>query len=185
MFLVHRTTHQRPEPIYRRTPANASSLLRGTQVLPLFLSVGFRGDGVGEAAPDSSEDLAHCPLRLLGLPSANTPVALPVVLLRFDRRSDRQVEQLTNTDSLFGAAFNIHGTHVAGHGFALLRGHGCEALCAQQFDAGSFVSKVGFQANEDKWCSGTEVEDLGIPLPTGQMTSAKQSRESRSGVPYP
>lgn len=81
-----------------------------------------------------------------------------------DNGEDGLLENLVHAPHLLAAAFHVLGAHLLGHGEALLRRDGSEALGLQHVDACLLEPQVRLEANEDEGRVGTEVKDLGVPL---------------------
>lgn len=77
---------------------------------------------------------------------------------------DGPLKDLLHADPLLAAAFHILGTHLLGHGHALVRGDRSKALGLEHLDAGLLVAKVRLEAYKDERCVGTKVQNLRVPL---------------------
>lgn len=77
---------------------------------------------------------------------------------------DGCVEDLLYAAHLLGGALHVHSAHLLSNGFALLLSDWCQTLCLEKLDTGSLVTEIGFEATEDDWSRGAEMENLRVPL---------------------
>lgn len=103
-------------------------------------------------------------LHLLAHDATSRSLVLVARLFDLHGRIDCQLKHLVDALRFLGGAFNVLRAHLAGHGGALLRGDGREALGAKELDAGTLCAQVGFEAYEDQGSVGAEVQDFRIPL---------------------
>ena len=88
----------------------------------------------------------------------------PSLLLSANNGVDCELENLVDTAHFLAAAFDIFGTHALCDSLSLLRCNGGESLGFKKVDAGTFISEVGLETNEDERGGWAEMEDFGIPL---------------------
>lgn len=87
-----------------------------------------------------------------------------VIVFVRDSCVDSKLKHLIHTRRLFSTALDIYGAHTVRDSLALLWSYGCETLGLEEVDACSLCAEVRFEANKDKRCGGTEMEDFRVPL---------------------
>lgn len=67
------------------------------------------------------------------------------------------VEDVVDSRHLLAAAFHIASSHLLSDSHPLFFGDGCQSLCFEEINTGSFCSKIRLESHEDEGCVGAEM----------------------------
>lgn len=95
-----------------------------------------------QARPAGSQYLARSLLCFLGLFPRSTGFCLIAGLFYLHGCVDGGLEDLCNTLLLLGGTLEVSCAHLFGDGLALFRCYWSQALCSEEFDAGTLSAEI-------------------------------------------